>query len=175
MRTGDNSIREVYLKPGEVIISDKASSISTVLGSCVSVTMFSRQFNIGAICHNLLPACKDRHSCSGPCSESFRYVECTIERMAQEFSARGVDRRSIEVKLFGGSDMFNACGVRNSALSVGKQNVEMALRILNELGMKPVASDTGGKRGRKIIFHTHTGEVYLKRLSKTDIKECCNG
>jgi len=166
---------ELYLKPGEIILTDKASAITTVLGSCVSVTMFSPQVRLSAICHNLLPACKNGSACSGSCPEAFRYVECTIRRMAQEFSVRGIDQAGIEVKLFGGSDMFEPCGGGNKALTIGKQNIETALKILGELGLRIAAFDTGGKRGRKIVFHTHTGEVYLKRLSKTDIKECCSG
>jgi chemotaxis protein CheD len=166
----DNIAPDFYLKPGEVILSDKAAIVSTVLGSCISVTLFNQRLKIGAICHNLLPICKDKHLCSDNCPEAFRYVECTIGRMLKEFSSLGIAEREIEVKLFGGAAMFNLDRIANSAKNVGRQNIETALKILDEYSIKLAASDTGGSQGRKIIFYTHTGEVCLKRLNRTEMK-----
>ncbi len=44
-----------YLRPGELHIADHPGIVTTVLGSCVSVTMFSRRREVGAICHGLMP------------------------------------------------------------------------------------------------------------------------
>jgi chemotaxis protein CheD len=47
---------------------------------------------------------------------------------------------------------------------VGALNCEVALEVLAEEGLTVSASDLGGKRGRRIHFHTGTGEVLLYRL-----------
>ena len=166
-----NITPDVYLKPGEAIISNNAAIVSTVLGSCVSITMFNLQWKIGAICHNLLPICRDKSMCGDNCPEAFRYVECTIKRMVTEFTSRGINKSAIEVKLFGGADMFKPNAGKNNSITVGKQNIETAIKMLGDFGLKIVTSDTGGSRGRKIIFYTQTGQVLLKRLNKTEMSK----
>ncbi|MGA2108628.1 MAG: hypothetical protein ABSH25_13400 [Syntrophorhabdales bacterium] len=47
---------KVFLKPGEIYVGEEPAEISTILGSCVSVTMFSKRVRVGAICHALLPS-----------------------------------------------------------------------------------------------------------------------
>ena len=43
-------------------------------------------------------------------------------------------------------------------------NSAAACRVLHEEGLAAAASDLGGARGRRIQFHTATGEVLLYRL-----------
>ena len=50
-------------------------------------------------------------------------------------------------------------------LTVGAQNCRAALEVLAEEGFTVSASDLGGSRGRRIHFHTGTGEVLLHRLA----------
>jgi chemotaxis protein CheD len=149
----------VYLKPGELFVSRESAIVSTVLGSCVSVTMFSPELRMGAICHALLPV----ENSSG---ESFRYVDTSILSMLEEFGRHGISRTRLEVKLFGGSSMLsdNAGGYRGVA--VGRQNIEKAMQIIEAECLSLVASDLGGTNGRKIYFLTHTGAVFLKHLGK---------
>ncbi len=160
-----------YLKPGEMFNGDQATLVSTLLGSCVAVTMFSPRCRVGAICHGLLPSCRDEHPCSGGCAEGARYVDCSIRLMLGWFTQRGIVRNEIEVKVFGGSDMFSIKDSESSSRTVGRQNLEKALQIIEQEGLRLVASDLGGPRGRKIFFSTHTGEVLLKRLNKSQHKE----
>ena len=155
----------LFLKPGEMVVSAEPLAVTTLLGSCVAVTMFNQRLRLGAICHALLPSCRREQTCSH--HESGKYVECAIPLMLEEFSARGVLNSEIDVKLFGGSDMFDT--VDGSRHGVGRQNLEKALSVLAAASVKVLTQDLGGPRGRKIIFHTHTGEVFLKRLRKTEI------
>jgi chemotaxis protein CheD len=164
------SLRQIFLKPGEMVVSDghDPSIVTTLLGSCVAVTMFSPRLRIGAICHALLPVCRHEGVCTPGHSEAGRYVECAVKMMLEKLSARGVGKLELETKLFGGSDMFES-GCDGRSQSVGSQNIEMALKSLERESLLPVTQDLGGTRGRKIIFHTHTGEVFLKRLQKSEL------
>ncbi|RNC71009.1 MAG: chemotaxis protein CheD [Desulfuromonadales bacterium] len=146
-------IPRVYLKPGEIHFATSPTVVTTVLGSCVSVTMFSRATGSAAICHALLP--------EGPRSDAFRYVDTSIVHMLEMFSFSGIPRRSLEVKVFGGADMM---AVGGSRLGVGRRNVQIAAQVLEAEGLDVTVSDVGGTRGRKLLFHTGTGEVLLRRL-----------
>ena len=84
--------------------------------------------------------------------------------MMEIFRSLGIDNDEIEVKLFGGSDMFPSDGGKSTAMNVGKQNIESALQGIELEGLKLTTCDVGGSGGRKILFYTHTGEVFLKRL-----------
>lgn len=149
----------VHLKPGELLIADRPCLISTLLGSCVAITLFSPDLKSGAICHALLPSCPAPGH--GACPERFRHVECAIRAMLEGLRRRGIACGRIEAKVFGGADMFRA----DSRFSVGRQNVAKSWDILRGEGVRIAAFDVGGTRGRKIIFSPHTGEVLLKRLN----------
>ena len=41
----DADLEKVYLKPGELYIGEGPTKVITVLGSCVSVTLFSRRLS----------------------------------------------------------------------------------------------------------------------------------
>lgn len=43
--------------------------------------------------------------------------------------------------------------------AIGERNVNIALDVLEEYRVPIVARDTGGHRGRKLIFNTETAEV----------------
>ena len=158
----------VYLKPGELYFSGEPAVVATVLGSCLAITMFHRRRGLGAICHGLLPTCDGQKDCSGDCLDGLKYVDCSIRRMVQLFDQQKVRRGEIEVKCFGGSDMFSRPIERQGLVSVGRQNIISAEKILHSEGLKLVVKDVGGLQGRKIFFSTHTGEVLLKRLEKTE-------
>lgn len=153
----DAGIRKVYLRPGELYVAREPAIISTVLGSCVSVTIHSGQSGVSGMCHAIMPT-------KGVSFEepAFHYVDCAVDYMMKVFNGLGADNSEMVIKLFGGSDMLgrNERHQRN----IGAQNVEMAKRVLYARGFSLRMSDTGGKLGRKIIFNTMTNEVFLKRI-----------
>jgi len=164
----ERELPQVYLKPGEMHFAEQPSLVVTVLGSCLSVTMFSRRKGLGGICHGLLPRCGGQHTCNGKCLEGFKYVDCSIEQMVKLFDKHGVKRSEIEVKCFGGADMFSREIKVPGLVSVGRQNVQTAEKILKHEGLSILKMDVGGLRGRKILFYTDTGDVFLKRLTRTN-------
>lgn len=168
MNRRDQELPTVYLKPGQMYFAEGPTMVITVLGSCVAVTMFNRRAGLSAICHGLLPRCRDQQQCAGNCLEGFKFVDCSIKRMVALFDRHGVHRREIEVKCFGGADMFSRDAHKREAVSVGQQNLTAAQQVLITEGLSLKVSDVGGMRGRKILFYTDTGDVFLKRLTKVD-------
>lgn len=149
----------VFLKPGELFLSRNPAIVSTVLGSCVSVTFFEPVSCVGAMCHVLLP--------KGPMDDGFRFVDTTLGYMVDKIGAMGVRLDRCEVKLFGGADVLLPRDLEGKRLSVGSQNIQETMRRLEALGIVPKASDVGGKHGRKLFFNSHNGDVFLKKVQKT--------
>jgi len=162
MQNSDFLLDKIYLKPGELVVTEEPVMVTTVLGSCVSVTMFNARTGTAAICHGMLPY--------GGKSENFKYVDTALRYMLGYFKKLQIDRKEIEVKFFGGADMFTTTTKESNTrnLTVGWQNISAATTCLKEYGLTPTASDVGGGIGRKLIFTTDTGIVYLKRLRDQD-------
>lgn len=160
-------VGECYLKPGDFCLALQPAVIKTVLGSCLTVTMYSPRTGIGAACHALLPTCRDNdHHCPpGTCLNTFRYVECVIPEMLRRMQSHGLMVSELEVKIFGGADMLSKSLAAHQ--QVGSLNVRKAKAIFARMGMTIRNGDVGGGAGRKLIFDTRTGEVWIKRLNKS--------
>jgi len=157
MISSSDTIPTIYLKPGEQYFAVSPAIVSTVLGSCVSITMHSPEHGKSAICHAVLP----EEISPG---EPFRYVDSAIAAMLRLFDRHGIRKNVLEVKLFGGADILPPSDNSYRERTVGKQNILRAQQIIKREQLSLLSYDVGGTRGRKIIFHTQSGVIYLKRL-----------
>lgn len=156
---------QYYLMANEGVISKEPSKVTTVLGSCVSATFYDPVRKWGGLFHALLPRMADYTRNSNKSMElPWRYVDTSIEAMVKKFRDMGSPPDKLQIKIFGGAEVLIPSEERREPKSVGMQNVKAALDTFQRLDLRIVASDVGGKRGRKIIYFTHTGEVLLKRL-----------
>ena len=154
----------VYLHPGEIFYGNKPTLITTILGSCLSITMFSKKTKYSAISHCQLPFGNKRGVSYLKCTEPYKYVDCTITKMLETFEKMSIPKEEIEIKIFGGGDVIATRKERENPKTIGKQNIIAAINLFNKYELSVTASDIGGKEGRKIFFVTDTGEIYLKRL-----------
>lgn len=168
MKPLERDIPVVFLRAGEMHFTARPELVVTLLGSCLSVTMFNRRTKLGGVCHSIMPRCERRTQCVENCLEAFRYVDCSIRMMVHLFEGHKVKRNEIEVKCFGGANMFSRRAQVSGSIFIGKQNIQTAKQIIRSEGLNLLAMDVGGLQGRKIFFYTDTGEVYLKRLLKAE-------
>jgi chemotaxis protein CheD len=146
----------IYLKPGEVVVAREPVLVSTVLGSCVAVTMFSPTRGVGAICHAMLPDNAGREY-------DLRYVDTALKHIYKKVNECGAGSNLV-IKLFGGARVLDVGENGSPGRTVGEQNVAKALEVLELLGLKVNSADTGGEVGRKLFFCTRDGDVYLRRM-----------
>ena len=166
MTGSDIDYEKVYLKPSELCISRVPTLVTTILGSCVAVTMRHPKLGVSAICHALQPDCSRRSAgCLRHCEKKYQYASCVIPEMLYRLETLGANREMLEVKLFGGATVLTT----SNNQSIGRQNVDVALSTLKQLGFNLKAHQVGGTRGRKIIFNTHTGEVSLKHIRYAEV------
>jgi chemotaxis protein CheD len=147
-----------FLNVAQGMIYEMPTLAHTVLGSCVSVTFFVPRRGLAAIFHALLPKAEE-YRLHDPLTSPYKFVDSAIQNIAGRLFHRGVGRREIECKVFGGASALFAAD-----MSVGRRNVEIAYNTLAELGLRVVASNVGGERGRKIVFVSGTGEIFVRML-----------
>ena len=166
IRAAEPRIRTCYLKPGEIHLAIAPSLVTTVLGSCLSVTMHHRATGMSVICHAVMPSIeRDRN---GKKEAAFQYVDSSLEWMMEQYTTKGIRMSDIEVKMFGGAAIFKETGSLGRDMNIGKRNVEAALDFLKKHRIALKAWNVGGNRGRKLIFNTCTGEVLAKFITRTE-------
>jgi chemotaxis protein CheD len=158
----EEKLPEVYVQPGESRLIREPAVLRTLLGSCVGIAFRIPRLGVGALCHPMLPRFPVKQALTLTRSAGRRYVDYAIRDLARQFDALGASREEVEVKLFGGGDVLLM--VNDAARpTVGRLNIEMAIRVLEEEGFAVSASSLGGKRGINIYFNTKSGEVLLQR------------
>lgn len=158
-------LTSIYLQPGEACFSSNPVVVNTVLGSCLSITMFSRKVKYAGMSHCQLPFSKQCGLRCNECKEPYKFVKCTIIQMIKKFEAMQIQRKDIEVKVFGGADVLKTTMEEKRISTVGRQNIDMALETLANYNMDIKVIDVGGRFGRKMFFLTATGEIFLNRVN----------
>jgi chemotaxis protein CheD len=171
----------LYLKPGEMSILEMPTLVTTILGSCVAVTLYNRRLEIAAISHALLPHCKRRayknnvhdllHGECVQCSDAFKYVDCAVSMMIEAFSRFGITAAETQVQLYGGAKMIAAPKQPGGMEPVGLQNSSVAQKVIADHRLTLYAYDIGGTAGRKISFNTKTGHITLHKTVRKTSKD----
>lgn len=152
--------KEYFLKPGFIYLPEKATVISTVLGSSVSVLLCDRSLKIGGINHFLFPFAGSKEEATA------RYGNVAVSTLIRMMKANGAKKSKMQAQIFGGA--FNS---EYSSKDVGRANVNVARQILMANQIKIVSQDIGGELGRKIVFNTINCEIVtlkVEQLRKSD-------
>ncbi|GAB2871959.1 hypothetical protein GCM10027277_46530 [Pseudoduganella ginsengisoli] len=152
----DNDITDIFLLPGDYFVGGQGHRIRTLLGSCVSITLWHPQRKIGAMSHFLLSS-RNQNKAS---ELNSRYGEEALELMLTELRAMGVDPAECQAKIFGGGQMFPG-----STQGIGRQNGEVALRLLRAHGIPVVSESLYGMGHRSIIFDVDNGNVWSRQVA----------
>jgi chemotaxis protein CheD len=147
---------EVYIEPGGFYLANENYRLRTLLGSCVSITLWHAQRRIGAMTHFLLPARE------GPVDEfDGRYGEEATWWLLLELTRLNIVPTDCEARIFGGGNMFPGQPL-STGIKVGMRNGEAARRWLTALRFPIVEEDLYGAGHRTIVFDVATGEVKVQ-------------
>ncbi len=149
---------QYFLYPSSLFASKEPYVVKTILGSCVAICIWDKRLKIGGINHYMLP------NWNGNDLASPKYGNIAISKLVDKLITLGSRKEDLVAKIFGGGDMLE--GSKGNGYLIGERNIRMARLVLENKGIPIVASSTGGKRGRKILFFTDTGEVRHKFLEK---------
>lgn len=151
----------VFLLPGEYFVGDGRYRVRTLLGSCVSITLWQRERRLGAMSHFLLA---ERGAHRSPDTQTLdgRYGDEALQLMLRGLAALGVAPQQCEAKLFGGGDMFPGQS-STTPVQVGRRNGDAAHALLGSHGIRLTSHSLFGVGHRKIVFDIATGDVWSRQ------------
>ncbi|MFW5838186.1 MAG: chemotaxis protein CheD, partial [Desulfovibrionaceae bacterium] len=92
-----------HLHTGKCLVSREPTLVSTILGSCVAVTMHAPRLRCSGVCHAFLPSLQDGYPEIPGNNQECRFVDSAIEHLLQRLARLGARPDELEIKLFGGS------------------------------------------------------------------------
>ena len=153
------------LKEKKVGIADAAISMSpnkliTIgLGSCIGVAFYDKKTKIGGLLHIMLPDSSKFRSKEN----LYKYADTGIPLVIKEMVRMGANTSRITAKIAGGASMFNFSD-KKIKMDIGKRNVEAVKTILSDYKIPILAEETGGTKGRTMIFKLESGLVEIRTL-----------
>lgn len=163
MRHASSTQHEVYLRPGEFYFGDHRVRIRTLLGSCVSVTLWHPQRCIGGMCHYMLPG----DGRTPPERLDGRYAPDALAMFCRELQRNGSRPGDYEVKIFGGGRMFSSSrGMDFGLLDVGSRNIDAGRQLLRGHGFVIKAEHLAGNGHRTLVFDVATGDVWVRHCNE---------
>ena len=153
-----------YIMTGEHFVSGDDIIIQTVLGSCVSVCLFSDRNACAGMNHFMLPGTPvDERRLAGFSTDSGLYGLNSMELLINDLMKNGVRRDAMKAKVFGGGSVMKDY---KPGMSVGELNIRFVTKFLEVEKIPIVACSLGGNYGRKVLFFTSSKEVLLMRLNR---------
>ncbi|MCK9257343.1 MAG: chemotaxis protein CheD [Sulfurospirillaceae bacterium] len=149
-------MQKKFIHVGEIFIGVRPTQISTILGSCIAVCLYDEVEKIGGMNHYLLPLWNENGL------QSPKYGNISIPRLIEGMENVGCSRKNIVAKIFGGGNVID---VSQEDMMIGRKNILIAKEILREHGIKIVAQDVGGTKGRRIMMQSDNGKILLKYTS----------
>ena len=151
----------VTLYPGEFFATaDDSQYISTVLGSCIAITLFDARTKIGGMNHFMLARDNRGHADA----QAGRFGEYAIELLLNDMLKRGAKKQHLTAKVFGGGNIFDS--TEDAVVQVGSENIAFAFDYLERESIPVKSSNVGGNLPRKIFFDPKTSRVWLKFIQK---------
>ena len=135
--------------------------ITLGLGSCVGIVLFDASNRVGGLSHIMLPN-STQFKNNG---NKGKFPDTAIPLLLEEMAALGAQKRLITAKIAGGARMFIS-GDKQLTNNIGERNIQQTLEVLGKLGIKVLAADVGGNKGRTVIFDIEEGKVWVRSLGK---------
>jgi chemotaxis protein CheD len=129
------------------------------LGSCIALILFDRINKISAMSHILLPEVNTNKKILYP----HKYANLSVKLLLEQLINHGAVKENIKALIVGGSKIFN---LDNNV--VGINNISSVKEELRLLKIQIIKEDTGGSKGRNVIFDTKYCSLYVRSTGETD-------
>lgn len=149
------------LLPGDFHFCQAPALLVTLLGSCVTITLWHPRRHLGGMCHILLPGYDPQlppQSVAGRPLATGRYAEAAFALFDAAMARYGTQPTEYLAGLYGGGNMFPAMKSFNP---LGQRNIVAARDFLQRRRIPVVDEHTGGTGRRKLSFDLETGAVEL--------------
>ena len=153
-----NQATDIFLQPGEYFVGDADYTLRTLLGSCVSITLWHPTRRVGAMSHFLLPSRGTPHTTT----PDGRYGDEAMKLMLRELARFDVAPQECVGKVFGGAHMFPG-HMTATSMQIGMRNGAAARTLLRAHRIRIASESLYGNEHRNIIFKVGSGDVWLRR------------
>lgn len=145
----------VFVHPGKLAASASPCRITTILGSCVAISLHDATTGVGGINHFLLPR--------APRGEmSSRFGDNALPQLFEAVERLGARPAHLVAKVVGGACVLDV--FRDRATHLGNQNVTVAFELLHAMRVPVMMAETGGRKARHVTFYPHTGDLVVRSL-----------
>lgn len=145
--------KEVAVGMADIKVGKDPEVLTTVLGSCVGLCLYSPTQKMGGLLHLMMPAAGDQ--VAKPDCKRAKYADTGVAELIRMLrSSYGLQPSDLVAKMFGGAKVLQ--GVERN---IGAENAEAVKQILRASGIPVKATCTGGERGYRIKFDLRTGRV----------------
>jgi chemotaxis protein CheD len=138
---------DVAVGMGQAVFAQEPARLTTILGSCVAVTLYSPVRRLGMLSHVVLPQSK------GSMSNPAKFADTAVPHMLLTLKRQGVEPRELTAKFVGGACMFG----NGTCAQIGESNVRAVTQALEAAGIRVAGRDVNGTSGRRISFDLTTG------------------
>ncbi|HWZ27142.1 MAG TPA: chemotaxis protein CheD [Gemmatimonadales bacterium] len=145
----------VFVHPGKLAASAAPCRITTILGSCIAVSLHDPTAGVGGINHFLLP--RAPHG-----EQSARFGDQALPQLLDAVERLGARRAHLVAKVVGGACVLDV--FRDKLTHLGNQNASMAFEALHDLKLPVLMAETGGRKARHVTFYPHTGDLVVRSL-----------
>lgn len=140
----------------KVVRGPEALLVAYGLGSCVGVVVHDPVARVGGLAHVVLP--------SGPEGEyGARYADRAIPLLLRLLAESGGSPQRAWAKIAGGARMFDTI-----RLDIGARNVEAVEAAVAAAGLRILARDVGGTRGRTVIYDPEDGRILVRVIGQSE-------
>ncbi|ACV46372.1 MULTISPECIES: chemotaxis protein CheD [Halomicrobium] len=139
------------------VTTDEAVLTTSGLGSCIGVALYDPDSNTAGLVHVMLP----RHD-EGEGARA-KFADTGVEVLLEEMERAGAQRRSMEAKIAGGSDMLD---FSENGSSIGSRNAAIVRETLAANDVPILGEDVGGDYGRSLRLKAATGDLIVKSASQ---------
>ncbi len=152
----------IFLKPGDWFFGKGQGKVTTILGSCVSVVLWSPKQQVIGVSHIILPernksklvASQNKQDLSG------RFADELMQIFKMEMDLFSLKPEQCQASLIGGGEMFPKIKV---PVSIGQKNIQVTTALLAALKIPLIQTDTGGSIYRRLQVDIQTGQVKVDR------------
>jgi chemotaxis protein CheD len=155
---------DVHLQPGDYFVGGPGHRVRTLLGSCVSVTLWHPPTQLGAMSHFLLWS---RGNAQPGAPADARYGDEAMQLMFHGLAGHGVAPAQCEAKILGGGNMFPQSQLPAAGgQTVGERNGHGARQLLGAMGIRIASESLFGVGHRQIVFDIHNGDVWVHHAAQ---------
>jgi chemotaxis protein CheD len=149
-------VRDITVGMGQAVYASAPARLTTLLGSCIAIALYSSAARAGMLAHVVLP-----HANGLPSNPS-KFADSAVPHMLVEFHKHGLMANVLVANIVGGACMFGD----GSYVTVGDDNVKASVEALGRAGIRIAGRHVGGTVGRRICFDLATGRIVVESAGR---------